>query len=145
MPDEKSRAIFTTTSAESEQNKNKYFLDSADKISYFYEEKAVGPKGELLVEPHLSLNKIGHALHELNDTFRRVTFDEKVKEVAFQLGFEEPAIVQSMYIFKNPKIGGEGECDHGNALIPCESFRVFLEYILCGMWERALWFCQWKF
>lgn len=110
MPDEKSRAIFTTTNSESEQNKNQYFLDSADKISYFYEEKAVGPKGELLVEPQLSLNKIGHALHELNDTFRKFTFDERVKEVAFQLGFEAPAVVQSMYIFKNPGIGGEGMC-----------------------------------
>lgn len=109
IADNESRSIFSTTNSESEQNKNKYFLDSSDKISYFYEESAVGPKGELLVEPHLSLNKIGHALHELNDTFRRITFDERVKEVVFQLGYEEPAVVQSMYIFKNPKIGGEGK------------------------------------
>lgn len=105
---DENRVIFSTTNSETEQNKNKYFLESSDKISYFYEEKAIGEKGELLVEPHLSLNKIGHALHELNDTFRGITFDERVKEIAFQLGYEEPAIVQSMYIFKNPKIGGEG-------------------------------------
>lgn len=107
---ESTRATFSAdATSEAQQNKNDYFLNSSDKISYFYEDTAVGPKGELLVEPHLSLNKIGHALHELNDTFRGVTFDERVKEVAFQLGFEEPAVVQSMYIFKNPKVGGEGE------------------------------------
>lgn len=90
------------------QNKNKYFLDSADKISYFFEEKAVGENGELLVDPDVSLNKIGHALHALNPNFKKITFDERVKEICFQLGFQEPAVVQSMYIFKNPGIGSEG-------------------------------------
>lgn len=84
-------------------------MDSGDKISYFYEPGALGPNGELLVEPEVSLNKIGHALHELNPVFRKYTFSEKIKEAAFQLGFEEPVIPQSMYIFKNPKIGSEGK------------------------------------
>lgn len=91
------------------QNKDKYFLDSSDKISYFFEGGALGPKGELLVEPEKSLNKIGHALHALNPVFRKVTFSERVKEAAFQLGFDDPAVVQSMYIFKNPGVGSEGK------------------------------------
>ncbi|CAH1115796.1 unnamed protein product [Psylliodes chrysocephalus] len=107
MPGESKRAVFSTTDSESQQNKDKYFLDSGDKISYFYEPGALGPNGELLVEPEVSLNKIGHALHELNPVFRKYTFSEKIKEAAFQLGFEEPVIPQSMYIFKNPKIGSE--------------------------------------
>ncbi|CAH1115795.1 unnamed protein product [Psylliodes chrysocephalus] len=110
MPGESKRAVFSTTDSESQQNKDKYFLDSGDKISYFYEPGALGPNGELLVEPEVSLNKIGHALHELNPVFRKYTFSEKIKEAAFQLGFEEPVIPQSMYIFKNPKIGSEGSC-----------------------------------
>lgn len=69
----------------------------------------MGPNGELLVEPEVSLNKIGHALHYKNDVFRKITFSERIKEVCFQLGFEDPAVVQSMYIFKNPGLGGEGE------------------------------------
>lgn len=68
----------------------------------------MGADGTLLVEPHLSLNKIGHALHDKNEVFRKVTFDEKFKEVCFQLGYKDPAVVQSMYIFKNPGLGGEG-------------------------------------
>lgn len=128
MPDEKNRTIFSTSDSESRQvkthasyfaaklkhrrlfqNKDTYFLDSADKISYFFEEKALGENGQLLVDPSISLNKIGHALHELNETFRKATLDYRVKEVCFQLGYEDPAIVQSMYIFKNPGIGGEGK------------------------------------
>lgn len=65
-------------------------------------------KGELQVDPKISLNKIGHAIHELNSVFRKMTFCEKVKEAAFQLGYEEPVVPQSMIIFKNPRIGSEG-------------------------------------
>lgn len=46
----------------------------------------------------------------LNENFRNVTFDERVKESCFQLGYEDPVVVQSMYIFKNPGIGGIGMC-----------------------------------
>lgn len=83
-------------------------MDSADKISYFYESGSLNENGELLVDSHMALNKIGHALHELNPTFRRITLDERVKEVSYQIGFKDPAIVQSMYIFKNPTLGSEG-------------------------------------
>ncbi|XP_017776187.1 PREDICTED: phytanoyl-CoA dioxygenase domain-containing protein 1 homolog [Nicrophorus vespilloides] len=107
MPDQANRTVFSTVDSEKQQNKDKYFLESSDKISYFFEEGALAKDGSLLVEPEVSLNKIGHALHDLNPTFRQITFDERVKEVCFQMGFQEPAIAQSMYIFKNPGIGGE--------------------------------------
>ena len=55
----------------------------------------------------MALNKIAHALHRDNAVFRKISFDERVKEVCFQLKMEEPVIVQSMLICKNPKIGGE--------------------------------------
>lgn len=90
------------------QSKDDYFVNSADKISYFFEPAALGPDGELLVDAKVSLNKIGHALHEKNEVFKKFTFDERVKEVCFQLGFKEPVVAQSMYIFKNPEIGSQG-------------------------------------
>jgi len=83
-------------------------LDSNDKVSYFFEASAVGENGELLVDSKIALNKVGHALHWLNPTFKKYTFCEKVKETCFQLGLVEPVIVQSMYIFKNPGVGSEG-------------------------------------
>ncbi|XP_030751443.1 phytanoyl-CoA dioxygenase domain-containing protein 1 homolog [Sitophilus oryzae] len=107
MPEQSERTIFSTKDSENQQNKNKYFLDSADKISYFFEAGALDSDGKLTVDPLVSLNKIGHALHELDPVFRAVSLSEKVKECAFQLGFEDPAIPQSMYIFKNPGIGSE--------------------------------------
>ena len=41
--------------------------------------------------------------------FRRVTFGDKVQEVCKLLGYDDPRIIQSMYIFKQPGIGGVGE------------------------------------
>lgn len=52
--------------------------------------------------------QVGHALHWLHPTFKKYTFDERVKEAAFQLDYEEPVVCQSMYIYKNPGIGSEG-------------------------------------
>jgi hypothetical protein len=38
-----------------------------------------------------------------------VTFSEKTRQVAKDLALDDPAVVQGMYIFKQPKIGTEGE------------------------------------
>ncbi|PNF32040.1 Phytanoyl-CoA dioxygenase domain-containing protein 1 [Cryptotermes secundus] len=105
IPEESHRAVFSTTDAQ--QSKDKYFLGSSDKVSYFFEADAVDENGKLLVESKIALNKVGHALHWLNPTFKKHTFSEKVKETCFQLGLVEPVIVQSMYIFKNPGVGSE--------------------------------------
>lgn len=90
------------------QSKDKYFLESGEKISHFFEAGAVDEDGNLKVDPLVSLNKVGHALHWLHPTFRKITFGEKVKEACFQLGMEDPVLVQSMYIYKNPGVGSEG-------------------------------------
>ncbi|KAF9798926.1 hypothetical protein SFRURICE_019708 [Spodoptera frugiperda] len=89
------------------QLQDEYFLNSNDSISYFFEASAVGPDGELTVDPSISLNKVGHALHYQHPIFRCYTYCDRVKEVAKALGFKEPAVVQSMYIYKNPGVGGE--------------------------------------
>lgn len=39
---------------------NKYFLDSGDKIRFFFEENAFTAEGELKQEKKLSINKIAH-------------------------------------------------------------------------------------
>ncbi|XP_051175530.1 uncharacterized protein LOC127290780 [Leptopilina boulardi] len=105
LPLENERKIFSTE--EMQQNKDRYFLESANKMSYFFENEALENDGKLKVHPRVSLNKVGHALHWLNPKFRKYTFDERVKEVAFQLDLQEPAVCQSMYIYKNPGIGSK--------------------------------------
>lgn len=39
--------------------------------------------------------------------FRKYTFDNRIRELCWQLGFQRPAVAQSMYIYKNPGVGGE--------------------------------------
>ena len=81
-------------------------LTSNDKIRFFFEKDAVNEKRELIVDRHDSLNKLGYAMHWLEPTFKKITFSPKVQNLVRQLGFVKPRVVQSMYIFKNPRIGG---------------------------------------
>jgi phytanoyl-CoA hydroxylase len=55
----------------------------------------------------LSVNKLGHALHDLDPTFRAFSRSKKIARTLRTLGMRDPTPVQSMYIFKQPGIGGE--------------------------------------
>lgn len=61
--------IFTTE--RNRETRETYFLESGDKIRCFFEEEAVDDRGNLLVEKERAVNKVGHALHDLNPVFRR--------------------------------------------------------------------------
>lgn len=64
----------------------------------------------LRVPPSRSVNKIGHALAPLNPIFRKHTFESgRVEALARELGYhEDPRVLQSMLIYKQPRIGGSG-------------------------------------
>ncbi|CEK11574.1 phytanoyl-CoA dioxygenase family protein [Legionella hackeliae] len=87
-----------------------YFLNSGDKIRFFFEPHAFDESGNLLYPLEKSLNKVGHALHELDPVFRHYSRDVRLKQISQQLGFEKPSPIQSMYIFKQPNIGAEVTC-----------------------------------
>ncbi len=57
-----------------------------------------------------SINKIGHALHDLDPVFDQFSRLPAIEQLVSDLGIEEPLLVQSMYIFKQPNIGGEVTC-----------------------------------
>ncbi|XP_023556022.1 phytanoyl-CoA dioxygenase domain-containing protein 1 [Octodon degus] len=47
------------------------------------------------------------ALHAHDPVFKSVTHSPKMQALARSLGLRKPVVVQSMYIFKQPRIGGE--------------------------------------
>ncbi|ODN06471.1 Phytanoyl-CoA dioxygenase domain-containing protein 1 [Orchesella cincta] len=96
-------------SSKSTESRDRYFADSGDKIRGFFEESTVSPDGKLLVDkPEDGLNKVGHALHKFHPKFNELTINGRVKEIAEKLSdIEEPTVMQSMVIFKHPKVGGE--------------------------------------
>jgi len=83
-----------------------YLLTSGDKVRFFFEKGVFNSDGQLNCPKERSVNKLGHALHDLIPEFKQVTYSEKVKNLARSLKLKKPAIIQSMYIFKQPKIGG---------------------------------------
>jgi phytanoyl-CoA hydroxylase len=99
------RAIFTTRDQASATDD--YFLRSDNTIRCFFEEEAFGPDGQLRQDKSLSINKIGHALHDLDPVFEAFSRDTRLAGVARDLGLREALVWQSMYIFKQPGIGGE--------------------------------------
>ena len=96
------------------QGTSDYFLDSASKTHYFAEKDAIiedSDTGELKEEyksDKLSaLNKAGHGMHTSPGPFKDYTQSTKVAQLLHELGWENPVVPQSMYIFKQAKIGGE--------------------------------------
>ncbi|KJZ10374.1 MAG: phytanoyl-CoA dioxygenase family protein [Marinomonas sp.] len=97
----------TFSTKDNDRSGNDFFLDSAETMSCFFEEEAFDEKGEFVQDRSLCINKIGHALHELDPVFNRFSHQKVLGDIAKDIGLAAPQIRQSMYIYKQPKIGGE--------------------------------------
>lgn len=100
--------IFST--GELSHAQDRYFLESGDRIRFFFEEQAFDERGRLRQSKARSINKVGHALHDLDPTFERFSRQPALARLVAELGVAEPLLLQSMYIFKQPRIGGEVGC-----------------------------------
>ncbi len=112
------RSVFSTTGQS--QLSDDYFIDSGDKIRFFLENDAFDDDGNLRQDKADSLNKMGHAMHDLDPVFDAFSHTPELAAVAASLGFAEPGVIQSMYIFKPPRIGGEVVCHQDSTYIYTE-------------------------
>ena len=90
---------------DAEHANNQYLFDSGGKISLFLE-KGITPS-EARKDLFNSLNKVGHALHDLDDVFSNFTRREGYDALAKAIGLTTPLVLESMFIFKSAKVGGE--------------------------------------
>lgn len=95
-------SIFSTVNQKSDD----YFMRSGDQIRFFFEEKAFDDRGKLKAPIDRSINKIGHGLHIQNHVFKKFSHQPLYQNAVRALGYQVPVIAQSMYIFKQPGIGG---------------------------------------
>ena len=119
-------SVFSTK----EQNRltDDYFLNSGDKIRFFFEEDAFRPDGTLKHSKEESINKIGHALHDLDPVFSEFSRTPDLVHLVNDLGVQRPLLLQGMYIFKQPKIGGEVTCHQDSTFLYTEPIDI------AGLW-----------
>jgi phytanoyl-CoA hydroxylase len=119
-------SVFSTK--EQTRTSDEYFLESGDKVRFFFEENAFNPDGTLKQSKERSINKIGHALHDLDPVFDSFSRTQQIKQLILDLGIAQPLLLQSMYIFKQPRIGGEVTCHQDATFLYTEPLRMV------GLW-----------
>lgn len=120
------KSIFTTR--EQTRTSDDYFLGSGDQIRFFFEEDAFDAEGNLRQSKDRSINKIGHALHDLDPVFDSFSRTQELAQLIADLNVTEPLLLQSMYIFKQPRIGGEVTCHQDATFLYTEPLSV------TGLW-----------
>ncbi len=124
------RTVFSTK--DQRHGRDLYFLELGDKIRFFLEEEALDADGALAADKERALNKVGHALHDKDSVFDGFSRQPALAGLASELGLARPLLVQSMYIFKQPRIGGEVGCHQDSSFLrteplSCLGFWVALE------------------
>ena len=99
------RTVFKTSDRDA--GRDDYFFNSAEAVHCFLEEGALDAQGTLLRPKELAINKIGHAMHDLIPAFTEFCRLPVIGQILRDIGYRAPRLWQTMYIFKQPGIGGE--------------------------------------
>jgi phytanoyl-CoA hydroxylase len=102
---DKHRTVFKTNDRDA--GRDEYFFNSAETVHCFLEEGALDENDELNRPKELAINKIGHAMHDLVPEFGAFCRLPLIGEALRDIGYQSPQLQQTMYIFKQPGIGGE--------------------------------------
>lgn len=102
-----SRHRTTFSTGDNDRGRDSYFMQSAQAVHCFLEEEALDEQGRLIRSKEFAINKIGHAMHDLLPEFRRFCRQALFGDVLHAIGYNSPLLWQTMYIFKQPRIGGE--------------------------------------
>ncbi|CAB9506712.1 Phytanoyl-CoA dioxygenase domain-containing protein 1 [Seminavis robusta] len=102
------------TDTKENRSRGDYFLESSSKVHFFAEPTALLDKEnnqkelkpEYQTDKLSALNKSGHAMHMIPGAFQNYAKSEKVRNLVLDLGWKDPVVPQSMYIFKQKRIGG---------------------------------------
>ncbi len=116
------RTVFKTNDRDS--GRDDYFFNSAENIHCFLEEDALDDDGNLVKPARLAINKIGHAMHDLNPSFKAFCRLPIFGQVLRDIGYQIPLLWQTMYIFKQPHIGGEVRWHHDGSYLNSEPASV---------------------
>lgn len=127
---EEHASVFSSASQAHAQDD--YFLSSGHTTRFFFEEEAFDGNGELIKPLEKAINKVGHAMHDTDPMFDQFARQPALATLSKGLGLAEPRLAQSMYIFKQPEIGGEVVCHQDASYIrtspnSCLGFWVALE------------------
>lgn len=101
-------------------NDEDWLMGSGDCIRAFFDRNAFGPGRTLRQAKELSISKLGHALHDLDPVFAEFSRSPAVAELAADLGYRNPLLIQSLFNFKQPHLGSEFQWHQDGAFLYTE-------------------------
>jgi phytanoyl-CoA hydroxylase len=115
-----------------------YFLESSNKVHFFAEPDAIEQDSQgrsrlkdlYQANKLAALNKAGHALHLQEGAFRTYCLSDKLKKLVQGLGWKDPVVPQSMYIFKQARTGGVVNSHQDSVSVFMELLQTFFRGFL---------------